>query len=182
MVLCVPTDIVLLVLISIYMILAILLGLLGGWRYQRSVPKEETGREYHMQSERVVLTLAGFSLTSLSLFVSIQFRELAQLSSTILFFSIALSVLVLSYISLLMRFRQFFLYLSNILVNTGLLSIASGFLVFFESFLSWSNGSTIVFSVLVILVFIGILVDQFFYYQHIKNWEKVKEDEREKKG
>lgn len=166
-----------LVLISVYMMLAILLGLIRGWEYHRSVPEEEKGKDYYMQSERAILTLAGFSLTSLSLFVSIQFKELAQLSSTILFFSIALSVLILSYIALQMRFRRFFPYLSNVLVNTGLLSIASGFLVFFENFLSWSNGSTIVFSVLVVLVFIGTLVDEFFYYQHFKSWGKTKKDE-----
>lgn len=154
------------------MLLSIMLGLGRGWQYLKRPQDEEKEKEYHWHNERIVLTLAGFSLTALSLFVNIQFRELAQLSSTIMFFSIALSVLILSSISLRLRVRKLSLYLSDVFENAGLLAIACGFLVFFANNLSWYDGSTIVFAILVVALFLVSLINYFFFDRYTKYWRE----------
>jgi len=165
------TETVLLILILVYTVLAIVAGLIRGWKYLKTIPNEETGKEYHLHNERIVLTLAGFSLTALSLLISIQSKELVQISSTLFFFSIAFSSLVLSSIFIRFRFRQFFIYLSDVLLNVGLLAIGCGFLIFFANKFSWNDGSTIVFTVLVIALFCLTLANYFFFSKIIRNWK-----------
>jgi len=111
MILYISLEPLLLILIWVYIVLAIALGLIRGWNYLKIHPVEETGRAYHWHNERIILTLAGFSLTALAFFLSIQFKELAQISSTLLFFSIAFTTLILSSIFLRFRIRNFSLYL-----------------------------------------------------------------------
>ena len=172
MLLCISTKLLLIILILVYTVLAIVLGLIRGWKYLKSYPDEQRGKEYHRHNERIVLTLAGFSLTALSLFISIQFRELAQISSTLLFFSIAFSALILSSIFIRFRIRQFFLYLSDVLLNVGLLSIGCGFLVFFVDRFSWYDSLAIVFSILVAVLFLTSLVNYFFFDKYAKYWQE----------
>jgi len=164
-------------LILAYLVLAIALGVIKGRKYLSSKPNQKKGKDYFMHTERTVLTLAGFSLTALTLLVSIQFRELAQLSSTIFFFSVAFSSMIISYVSSLMRLMRFFTYVSDVLLNTGLLAIACGFFAFFGNFLSWSNGSTIVFAVLLTVLFVGALYEEYFFLGVSKDWEEVKNNE-----
>ena len=66
MLLCISIELLLLVLILVYMVLAIILGLVRGWKYLKEYPDEKTGKEYHWHNERITLTLAGFSLTAFS--------------------------------------------------------------------------------------------------------------------
>lgn len=172
------TETLLLILILVYMVLAIVVGLIRGWKYLKTIPNEETGKEYHLHNERIILTLAGFSLTALSLLISIQSRELAQISSTLFFFSIAFSSLVLSSILIRFRFMQFLIYLSDVLLNVGLLSIGCGFLIFFANRFSWSDGSTIVFMVLVIALLCLTLANYFFFSKIVKNKKESEKIER----
>lgn len=168
----------LLILILVYVILAILGGLITRWKYLKSIPKEEVGKEYHFHNERIILTLAGFSLTALSLLISLQSRDLLQISSTLLFFSLAFSSLILS--SVIIRFRviQFLIYLSDILLNVGLLSISSGLLVFFANKFSLSDGSTIVFIILFIALFFLTLANYFFFLKIVGNRKEAEEIEQ----
>lgn len=167
------SELLLIILILVYMVLAIVLGLIRGWKYLKSYPDEKLGKEYHRHNERIVLTLAGFSLTALSLFISIQFRELAQISSTLLFFSIAFSALISSSIFIRFRIRKFFLYLSDVLLNVGLLAIGCGFLVFFGDRFSYYDSLTIVFVILVVVLFLVSLVNYFFFDKYVKYWQEV---------
>lgn len=149
----------LLLVIAVYFFLAVLWGVIR-WKHMKESPDEKTGKEYHLHQERIVLTLAGFSLTALSILIGIQSRELSQISSILLFFSIAFSSLIMS--SVLVRFRiaEFFIYLSDVLLNVGLLAISCGFLVFLADRFLWTDGSTIVFMVLVVF----LLCFTFAYY------------------
>lgn len=165
----------LLTLILVYMVLAIVVGLVKGWKYLKTAPNEKTGKEYHMHNERIVLTLAGFSLTAISLFVNIQIKELAQISSTLLFFSIAFSALILSSIFIRFRLAQFFIYLSDVLLNVGLLAIGCGFMVFFVDRFSWFDGSTMVFITLVFVLFFVSLVNYFFFDRYVKYWQEERQ-------
>jgi len=174
MILCVSIELILLILIVAYMVLAIVLGLVRGWNYLKGSPVEKTGKEYHWHNERIVLTLAGFSLTALSLFLSIQFKELAQISSTLIFFSIAFSTLILSSLFLRLRVRRFSTYLADVFLNTGLLSIGCGLLVFFAKFVSPYDGSTIVFTLLVVALVFVSLVNYFFFDRYMKYWREEK--------
>jgi len=153
------------------MVLAIVLGLFRGWNYLKKHPVEKTGRAYHWHNEKITITLAGFSLTALALFLSIQFKELAEISSTLLFFSTAFTTLILSSIFIRFRIRNFFLYLSDVLLNTGMLSIGCGFLVFFADVFAY-DGSTIVFIILVIALFIVSLVNYFFFDTYTEYWRE----------
>lgn len=170
LILCASIEQLLIILIAVYMILAVVLGLVRGWNYLKSIPDEKVGKEYHWHNERIALILAGFSLTALSLFLSVQFKGLAQISSTLIFFSIAFSVLILSTISIRLRFRKFFVYLSDVLLNAGYLAIGCGFLTFFVDFLSWSDGSTIVFAIFVIVLFFVSLLNYFFFDRYTEYW------------
>jgi len=172
MILCVSIELILLVLILVYMVLAIVLGLVRGWNYLKTYSDEKTEKEYHWHNERIVLTLAGFSLTALSLLLSIQFEELAQISSTLFFFSIAFSALILSSISIRLRFRKFSIYLSDVLLNVGLLAIGCGFLVFFAKAFSWYDGSTVVFIFLIVALFVVSLANYFFFDRYTKYWRE----------
>jgi len=155
----VTSEFWLLLVIAVYFFLAVLWGV-RRWKDMKESPDEKTGKEYHLHQERIVLTLAGFSLTALSILIGIQSRELCQISSILLFFSIAFSSLIMS--SVLVRFRiaEFFIYLSDVLLNVGLLAISCGFLVFLADRFSWTDGSTIVFMVLVVF----LLCFTFAYY------------------
>lgn len=158
------------ILIAVYMFLATVLGLVRGWKYLKGTPDEKTGKEYHQHNERITLTLAGFSLTALALLLRIQSEELTQISSTLMFFSIAFTTLILSSLSIRWRFRNFFIYLSDVFLNTGLLSIGCGLLVFFANVFSWYDGSTIVFTILVVVLFFVSLVNYFFFDRYTKHW------------
>jgi len=165
-------EVALLFLVAIYIALAIIFGLVRGWNYLKGIPSEEREKEYHWHNERIVLTLAGFSLTALSLFLSIQLKELPQISSILIFFSIAFSTLVLSSLSLRLRVRRFSIYLADVFMNAGLLSIGCGFLAFFAEAVSWYDGSTIIFVILVIALFLASLINQFYFDRYTKYWRE----------
>jgi hypothetical protein len=168
-----PTESLLLIVIVVYLASAIVWGLAKNWKYLKTIPDEKVGKEYYLHDERIVLTLAGFSLTALSLLISIQSKELAQISSTLLFFSIAFSSLVLSSIFIrAFRFLRFFIYLSDVLLNVGLLAFSCGFLVFFADRFSWNDGSTIVFAVLVFALFCLTLANYFFFSKTVSNQKR----------
>jgi hypothetical protein len=178
--LCLSVELFLSSLVLAYPVLAIILGIRKAWSYLTSKSNAKTEeqkreeRDYLRHKERISLTFAGFSLTALTLFVSIQLRELAQLSSTIFFFSTAFSLLILSYLSSLISRVRFFTYLSDVLLNTSLLAIACGFLIFFGNFLSWNNGSTIIFIILATALFVGASYEQYFFLEVTKDFQEVK--------
>lgn len=121
-------------------------------KYLKSHPDEDIGKDYHFQHENAALTLAGFSLTAIALLVGIRYTDLSTISSTLAFFSLSFLFLILSPTFLKFRFVNFFVYLADILFNAGLLSIACGFLVFFGEVVSWTDWSTIIFIILVVIL------------------------------
>jgi len=172
------TESLLLGVVAVYLVLAIVWGLAKNWGYLKTTPDENVGKEYYLHNERITLTLAGFSLTALSLLISINSKELVQISSTLLFFSIAFSSLVLSSIFIrAFRFIRFFIYLSDVLLNAGLLAFSCGFLVFFADRFSWNDGSTMVFAALVFSVFCLILVNYFFFSKAVRDQKRSEKNE-----
>ena len=169
-ILCISLEIMLLILVIVYMVFATILGLVRGWNYLKGFPDEEKGKDYHFHNERITLTLAGFSLTALALLVGIGFQELAQIRSTLKFFSVAFATLILSSLFIRWRFRNFFIYLADVFLNTGLLSIGCGFLVFFADFFSWHDSSTTVFIILVVVLFFASLANYFFFDRYTQHW------------
>lgn len=176
---CVSIETLLLSLIFVYIVLAVFLGLVRGWCYLKKRPVEKTGKEYHFHNETIIFSLAGFSLTALSLFLSIQFSKLAQISSIILFFSIAFTTLIFSSIFIRLRIRNFFLYLSDVFMNVGLLSIVCGFLVFFFSVFV-SDILIIVFTILVVGLFLMSLVNYYFFDKYTEFWREGEKSEQGK--
>jgi len=160
-------EMMLLISILVYIVLAIALASLKGHKYLNNAPREEIGKEYHQHNERINLIFAGFSLTALALLLDF------QLSSIIQFFSLAFSLLILSFVFLRFRFKNLFVYLSDVLLNAGLLSIGCGFLVFFSN-ISWFDGSTIIFSVFFVALYIASLVNCYFFIELIENKEGEK--------
>lgn len=176
-ILCFSLELILLVLILAYMILALVLGLIRGRKYLKASPVEKTGREYYRHNERMNFILAGFSLTAIVLLMNIHFNAQiqTQISSILLFFSIAFTSLVLSTIFIRFRVRNIFLYLSDVLSNVGLLSIGSGFLVFFADVFAFT-GSTIIFIIFVVVLFSLSLVNYFFFDKYTKHWRSEETD------
>jgi hypothetical protein len=149
----------LLVVITIYFVFAMLWSVLQRG-HMKEAQDEEVGKEYHLNQERIVLMLAGFSLTALSILIGLQSKGQTQISPILVFFSVAFSSLIMSAVIVRFRIAQFFVYLSDVLLNVGLLAISCGFLVFFADTFSWTDGSTIVFMVLVVV----LIVFTFAYY------------------
>ena len=167
-------ELVLFFLISIYLLLATGLAFFRCRKYLKKHPNEKIGVAYYHNDERNTLTFAGFSLTALSLLVGLQFNKIIPLSSTIQFFSLAFALIVLSFTSIRFRFVNAFVYLSDILLNAGLLSIGCGFLVFFAGQVSWLDGSTVIFSILVFVLFLASLINYIFFDKYSRELEGEK--------
>jgi len=162
----------LIILVAVYLAVAIGIGSYRSRKYLfEGHPNEKKGMEYHHQNETVTLTFAGFSLTALALLVSIRFDNLSSISSILQFFSLSLLFFILSSITLRFRIVNFFVYISDVLLNAGLLSIACGFLVFFGENVSWIDGSTLVFSILVIAIFVASLANYILFDKYAQNRE-----------
>jgi len=124
----VTIDFLLLVVILIYFVLAMLWGALH-WKHMKEPTDEKEGREYHLNHERIVLMLAGFSLTALSILIGLQSREQTQISSILVFFSVAFSSLLLSAVIVRFRIAEFFIYLSDRQVKSILKHFVVSFVV-----------------------------------------------------
>lgn len=161
-------ETVLLILIPVYIVVATVLALIRRFKYLKNAPDEKRGGEYYRHSERIHLTFAGFSLTALALLIGLQINEVVQLSSTIQFFSLAFSLLIMSFVFLQFRFKNFFVFFSDVFFNAGLLSIGCGFLVFFAKNLSWYDNSTLIFLVLVIALSIALLANYKLFDKYMK--------------
>ena len=134
-----------------------------GRKFLISRPDEKRGRDYYHNDESHALTLASFSLTALALLVGLLFNKAIPLSNTIQFFSLAFALMVMSFIFIHFRFANAFLYLSEVFLNGGLLSIGCGFLVFFSENVSPTNYSTIVFAILLAALVTASLVNYVFF-------------------
>lgn len=167
-------EFLLTLLVIIYLIIAVGFGAYRSKTYLKKHPDEKKGKDYHQQNETVALTLAGFSLTALALLISIRFTELSSVSSILLFFSESLLFFVISFIALRFRFVNFLVYVSDVLLNAGLLSIACGFLVFLGENVSWFDGSTLVFSILVIVLFLASLANYILFDKYSRMMNEVK--------
>lgn len=146
---------------------SIIIALVRGRKYLAEHPKEEKERDYFFHDEEMTLILAGFALTALVLFISLS-QNLSEFASVILFFSIAFLMLTLSYLFMQIRTTRLLPYLSNVMMDTGLLAVGCGFLVFFWQKFQWSFGISIVY-ILFIILFIVLSVVNFYYY--IEYWK-----------
>lgn len=152
----------LIILIAVYLSIAIGVASYRLRKYLKSHPDEDAGRDYHFQHENVSLTLAGFSLTAIALLVSL-YSNFSTVSPTLAFFSLSFLFLILSPTFLRFRFVNFFVYVADVLFNAGLLSIACGFLVFFGEVVSWTDWSTVIFSILVGALFFASLANYILF-------------------
>lgn len=162
---------VLLVLLFAYVITFLLLGVSKGRKYLKGYSKE-SNKDYLFHSVDVTLTLAGLAITALALFIGLGFEYLERLSSIITFFSISFVVLTLS--AMFTRFpRRIYIFIADILADTGMLSIACGFLAFFWYQPQWFLGSILVYVVFVLVFVILSALDIHKYYRYwsLKNGE-----------
>jgi len=160
---------VLLVLLVGYVLSFLLLGLTEGRKYLTSPPK--IGEEYItsvLHSEDVTLTLAGLAMTALSLFISVRYENLGEITSILLFFSISFSTLILSSCLTHFRTKRLFLYVSDVLSNTGLMAFGCGFLIFFVRIFQWSEGLTLIFTIFVASFLILSLSHLYKYHKYWK--------------
>lgn len=164
---CITLEESLIALLLIYMFSSIIIALVRGRKYLAEHPKEEKERDYFFHSEEMTLILAGFALTALVLFISLS-QNLVEFASVILFFSTAFLMLTLSYIFMQLRTTRLLPYLSNVMMDTGLLSIGCGFLVFFWQKFQWSFGISIVYVLFIILFVVLSMVNFYYYYEYWK--------------
>jgi hypothetical protein len=163
-----------------YLFLATVIAFIRCKKYLKGHPNETKSVSYYHNDERNTLTFAGFSLTALALLVGLQFNGEIPLSTTIQFFSLAFALMVLSFTFIRFRFVNAFIYLSDVFLNGGLLSIGCGFLVFFVESVSISDASTIIFTLLLIALVAASLVNYIFFDIYSRGWEDDKNDRGKK--
>lgn len=152
----------------------LLLGATKGRKYLKGYSSPEASKEYLFHSVDVVLTLAGLAITALALFIGFGLRNLAQLSSIILFFSISFVALTLS--SNLTRFpKRIYKFIADVLADTGILAIGCGFLVFFENQLQLSNGLLLLIYGFFIVAF--LFLSSLDFHKYYKYWSSFDDDE-----
>ena len=143
------------------------IAVLGGWwrfkSYLLDHPDEEQGRKYHQHNENIFLTFAGFSLTALALFISMNSGNLPEISSIVLLFSLAMIFFILAYIVLNFRIVNFAIYLADTFFNAGLLSIVFGFLIYFAQELTWYHGLTNLYVIFIAIILIALAVNFYFF-------------------
>lgn len=171
-------ELVLFCLIAVYLLLATILAFFRCRKYLRKHPDEKIGVAYYHNDERNTLTFAGFSLTALALLVGLQINRSLVLSSEIQFFSLAFALILMAFLCLRFRFVNISIYLSDVLLNAGLLSIGCGFLVFFIKNVSWFDGSTIIFIILVTVLFLVSLVNYIFFDVYSRGTEGEKSEQQ----
>lgn len=155
----------LLILLLAYVLVFVLLGLTKGRKYLKTYSSEKKVPEYFFHSVEVTLTLAGLSITSLALFVSLGIENLKRFSSIVLFFSISFVVLALSF-----NFagfpRRFYTFIADLLADVGMLAIGCGFLVFFVNELPLSYGLILTYGLFItVFIFLSCL-DLYKYYKY----------------
>lgn len=143
-------------------------------RYLKEHPNEKESGSQYQHEERNALTFVGFSLTALALLVGLQFNKTIPLSPAIQFFSLAFALILLSVIFMRFRTVNATVYLSDVFLNSGLLSIACGFLVFFAVNISFNDASTIIFSILFIALVIASGVNYIFFDKYARRWNSDK--------
>ena len=171
-------EITLTALIIIYIMSAIIIASFRCKKYLKAHPIETIGLPYYHHDERNALTFAGFSLTAIALLIGLQFNKLISLASIIQFFSLAFMLMVLSYTFLRFRFVNASIFISDILLNSGLLSIGFGFLVFFAENVSWFDSSTIVFIVLSFALILTSLINYAFFYKYSREQGSKEKDDK----
>lgn len=166
----------LLLLLFLYIMLSLLFGFTKGKKYLSETPK--IGQEYIasiFHTHDVVLTLAGFSMTALALFISLQYESIREIASILLFLSISFSLLTLSVILTRFMMKRIYPYVSDVLADTGLLGFACGFLVFFWKMFQWSEGLAIIY---IAFITVFILLSLLNFYKYYRYWSLI--DERRK--
>jgi hypothetical protein len=160
---------VLFVLLVGYVLSFLLFGITEGRKYLTSPPK--IGEEYTtsvLHSEDVTLTLAGLAMTALSLFISVRYENLEEITSVLLFFSISFCTLVLSSCLTHFRTKRLFLYMSDVLSNTGLMASGCGFLSFFVRVFQGSEGLSLIFAIFVASFLVLSLSHVYKYHKYWK--------------
>jgi hypothetical protein len=148
-------------LIVVYVLVATGIGYYRLRKFHREHPGER-GKNYQFTHDSSALTLAGFSITAIAVLVSIGYRNIVYISSTLAFFSLAFLFLILAPTINRLKFIKFFSYIANVFFDAGLLSIACGFLESFGKNVSWTDWSTIIFAILVIALMIFSLANFLF--------------------
>jgi hypothetical protein len=164
------------VLVLLYIALPLVFGLWKGRKYLLNSPK--IGEDYFafiFHSDDVVLAIAGFSLTALSLFIGLYQESLGKVASILLFFSFSFSLMVLSAAANRFQTRRIFPFVADLLADCGLLGLACGFLVFFWQNLQWLEGIVVIFSVFIALF---LLLSILHFYKYYKFWSLETDNRR----
>jgi hypothetical protein len=150
----------------VYVTICLLFGFVKGRKYLKNYRSGKASEDYLFHSLDATLTLAGLAITSLAILIGLGLQNLERVSSIVLFFSISFVAFALS--SNFMRFpRRFYGYIADVLVDTGVLAIGCGFLVFFEKELPSFYELSLTF-VLFIIAF--LVLSCFDLYRLYKLW------------
>jgi hypothetical protein len=124
------TELAFIIFLVSYLLLFIIIGKIISKEYLWNYSRKKEDRDFS-------LAMAGFSVTAIALVLTIEYSHIILFSPIILFLSISLATLTLSwYIN---RFQVewfqmgFGSFVSNVLTNTGIMSLSSGFIEFFYS-------------------------------------------------
>ena len=159
---CLSLEQALLILLLVYVAAFVILGSIKGRRFL--LAHSNSPCEYYFHTVSATLTLAGLAIAVLSLFIGLGKDNLGQLSSIILFFSIAFVAFVIS-LNLVRFPRRIFIFIADILVDTGIISIGSGFLVFFAHELPLNSGVAIVYAAFIVFSMVLVILELWKYYR-----------------
>jgi hypothetical protein len=158
----------LLFVVFLYIALPLLFGFWKGRKYLLKAPR--IGEDYFafvFHSDDLVLALAGFSLTALSLFIGLYQESIGKVASILLFFSISFSLLILSATFSRFHTRRIFAFIGDLVADAGLLGLACGFLVFFWQTFQWLEGIVVIYAG---FIAIFILLSFLHFYKYHKLW------------
>lgn len=166
----------LIILLFIYSVFSLSLALIKGKDYLLTFVDDKVASELFFHSQNFTVALSALSITALALFIGLNPNPigLAQFSPIILFFSISFVTLALAWN--VVRFpKVIYYYISEILADIGILSIACGFLVFFYYRLPLLNELTLPFFVFIAFFLVLSTVNLQKYYKYWSNLKRNKQ-------
>jgi hypothetical protein len=154
--------------ISAFFLLMILSGCVFGRRYlKQAIPRSEFPRLE--RSQVTCFTLAGFSLTAMTLFAAFFSTDLSAIRGTLGYLSLALVLFLVAAYLVQIRINVTS-YMSETFELTGILAIGAAFLEFFSEQMPWAFELVAIYWAMFLAVF---LLGVYFCKSYVDYWRKL---------
>lgn len=154
--------------------LMVSLGIILGRRYlMQDIKRSEFSR---LERNQVTyFTLAGFSLTAMSLFGAFFIGTLVRVQGTLTYLSVALVLFLIAAYLVQIRLTYLTSYLSEILEWTGVLALGAAFWHFFSEQLPEALELSLIYWIMLLAVFTIGIINLRFYSAHWRDLDDKKD-------